>query len=142
MQKKNVVFILKNNMVNKSPLLHGQKTKTPLDLITERLFFVFPLNDKQIQFLNTIIYKDDLFWINYWSLTHTLFAMIWALIGKIIPVFNLKNYLIFHTTFELWELWAGGYLTGEHALTIQELVDGLMDTLFGIVGFYILNIII
>ena len=31
-------------------------------------------------------------------------------------------------------MWAGGYFTGQHQLIIQEVIDGVMDTLFGLIG--------
>lgn len=121
-----------------SPLLVGQVTETPLDLVTNRLLFTFPLNEKQISFLNTVIYQDDLFYINYWSLTHTFFAMIWGFMMLQWPShFTVFRYLMVHTLFEIWEMWAGGYFSGRFQLTLPELVDGVMDTLFGLAGIYL-----
>lgn len=122
-----------------SPLLHGRKTNTPLDLTIQKLYFLFPLTDKHVEFLNTIIYKDDFFWINYWSLTHTLYGIFWGLMHRFVnkQFFSLRNFLGIHTAFEIWELWAGGYFTGLHPVTIQELLDVVMDTVFGVVGYYI-----
>lgn len=127
-----------------SPLLHGKETGTPLDLTIQKLYFLFPLSKKQVEFLNTIIYKDEYFWINYWSLTHTGFGMFWGLMNKLVhpKIFSLHNFVWFHTIFEIWELWAGGYLTGKQPLTIQELLDVLMDSLFGIFGYYITNFLV
>lgn len=129
----------------KSPLLVGQVTETPLDLVTSRLLFTFPLNSQQVEWLNTVIYEDDVFYINYWSLTHTFFGMIWGLLmvcifyyfPSISSYLTVTNYLILHTLFEIWEMWAGGYFTGEFELTLQELVDGVMDTLFGLAGVFL-----
>lgn len=124
-----------NMKTNVSPLLHAIKTNTPLDLVSERFFFIIPLNYEQIQWLNTVIYKDNLFWINYWSLTHTFLGFIYGLFQRIWPeYFTIKNYLILHTLFEIWELWASGYLTGERKLVLQEILDIIMDTLFGFIG--------
>ena len=121
-----------------SPLLHGRRTGTPLDRTLEKLYFVFPISDAQAQHLNTVIYGDRLFWINYWSLTHAFFGFLWGLMSFALPdLFSLGTYLVVHTMFELWELWAGGYLTGQEPLTVQELMDVLMDTLFGVAGFYL-----
>ncbi len=122
-------------MPKPSPLLYGRETGTPLDLITERLFFVWPLSKRQIEWLNTVIYEDRLFLINYWSLTHTFFGFLW---GLAFPSPSPLPFILFHTLFEIWELWAGGYLgSGSGTLTIQEMVDVVMDTLFGVAGFYI-----
>lgn len=122
----------------RSPLLHGQVTKSPLDLVTERIFFIIPITARQVQFLNRIIYRDNLFWINYWSLTHTFFGLLWGLLHLFWPrLFSIRNYIIVHTIFEIWELWAGGYFTGKHPLIIQEIVDLIMDTLFGLLGVYL-----
>jgi len=44
-----------------------------------------------------------------------------------------------HTLFELWELWAGGYLTGETPLILPEIVDIIMDTVFGLLGIYLVK---
>lgn len=126
-----------------SPLLHGQKTNTPLDLITERLYFVWPLSKRQIEWLNTVIYNRYPFWINYWSLTHFGWGVIWALLGSLSNqkgVFSLPGLLIFHTVFELWELWAGGYLSGAHILDVAEFVDIVMDTVFAVLGFLFLTV--
>ncbi len=122
-----------------SPLLYGQETKTALDLITKRLYFIWPLSKKQIEWLNTVIYKDQIFLINYWSFTHTFFGFLWGLAEVFWSkrVFSVTNYLIFHSLFELWELWAGGYLTGQRALNLAELVDVVMDTLFGVSWSYL-----
>ena len=123
-----------------SPLLHGQVTGTPLDLITKRLYFIWPLTDRQVEWLNTKIYQDDLFLINYWSFTHTLFGMLWGYLSAGFRFWpTLLSYLITHSIFELWELWAGGYI-GFHPLyrlDYREIADVIMDTLFGIVGFLI-----
>jgi len=129
---------MKKNYGESSPLIHGQLTKSPLDMVTERLFFIWPLTQDQVKWLNTVIYRDNLFWINYWSLTHTLIGMFWGLLYLWNPsVFSIKNYLIAHVLFELWEMWAGGYFTGEHQLIIQEVIDGVMDTLFGLAGVFL-----
>jgi len=123
-----------------SPLLHGRVTKSPLDLVTERLFFVVPLTMDQIQWLNTVIYHDRLFWINYWSLTHTFVALFWGVLHLLWPdTFSIRRYLMAHTLFELWELWAGGYLTGETPLILPEIVDIIMDTVFGLLGIYLVK---
>jgi len=129
-----------SNKITESPLIHGQMTQTPLDLVTERLFFLIPLTKEQVKWLNTVIYSDNLFWINYWSLTHTLVALFWGILHVMWPdVFSIRNYLIAHTLFEIWELWAGGYLTGKQKLIIQEVVDIIMDTLFGLMGIYLIK---
>jgi hypothetical protein len=123
-----------------SPLLHGVETKNSLDLITKRLYFIWPLSPNQVEWLNTIIYKDDLFWINYWSLTHLVFGVIWELIRKCTgynTLFGLTSYLVVHTIFEIWELWAGGYLSGVFPLDKQEIMDCVMDTIFGLAGIFI-----
>lgn len=123
-----------------SPLLHGQLTKTPLDLVTERIFFIWPVTREQVKWLNTIIYRDDLFWINYWSLTHTFIGLLWGVLHVLCPsFFSIRNYIIAHTLFEIWELWAGGYFTGQHPLIVQEIVDLIMDTLFGLAGVYLMK---
>ena len=89
-----------------SPLLHGQQTGTPLDAITNRLFFIWPLSENHVEWLNTTIYTDDLFWINYWSLTHMLYGFLWGLFfynyGFWVALFS---FLVTHTIFEVWELW-------------------------------------
>lgn len=124
-----------------SPLLHGQETGTPLDSITERLFFVWPLDRDQIRWLNTVIYSDNLFHVNYWSLTHSLFGFLWGMISGLWQtgrdIFSLGNYLLFHTLFELWELWAGGYLDGTRLVDVRELADVVVDTIFGVAGFFL-----
>jgi len=135
-------------MSDVSPLLHGVKTKSSLDLITERLYFIWPLSESQIEWLNTIVYKDDVFWINYWSYTHLVFGMFWELLRRLtfstFPVFskllNVKNFIIFHTIFEIWELWAGGYFSGIHKFDFQEFVDCVVDTLFGLLGIYFIKL--
>lgn len=119
----------------KSPLLVGQTTNSPLDLVTSRLLFIWPLTDSQVKWLNTVIYQDSLFYINYWSLTHTFFGMIWGLFMLRWPkIFTIGQYILLHTIFEIWEAWAGGYFSGRFKMTLNELVDGLMDTLFGLAG--------
>ncbi len=115
-----------------SPLLHGQQTGTPLDLITERLYFIWPLTDEQVEWLNTVIYRDSLFHINYWSLTHTFFGFLWGMAG-----FPLFSFIVFHSLFELWELWAGGYLSGRYSFTSREIADVISDTLFGVIGYWL-----
>ncbi len=126
-----------------SPLLHGQVTKgvySPLDLVTQRIFFLIPITPTQIEWLNRIIYRDNLFWINYWSLTHTFVGLFWGLLHALWPdTFSIWNYLIAHTLFELWELWAGGYFSGKHPFIIQEFVDIIMDTLFGLAGVFLVK---
>lgn len=123
-----------------TPLLHGSKTHTPLDLITENLYFIFPLNPDQVDFLNTIIYSDKYFHINYWSLTHLIFGIFWGIMHIFLPnIFSILNYFLFHTIFEFWELYAGGYLTGEHPIIIPEIIDIIMDTLFGLIGILIIK---
>jgi len=124
-------------MNDPSPLLHGRTVGTPLDNITNRLYFIFPLSKNAVEWLNTVIYKDDIFWINYWSLTHTLFGIFWGLLYKWNPFFNLQNLIIFHTIFEIWEFWAGGYFSGTREIILPEIIDTLMDTLFAIGGFYL-----
>ena len=42
-----------------------------------------------------------------------------------------------HTLFEIWELWAGGYFDGTFPITVREIVDIIMDTAFGAIGFYL-----
>jgi len=120
-----------------SPLLHGKITKTPLDLVTDRLYGLFPLNNKQIEYLNTIIYKDKFFWINYWSFTHFFLAFFAAYLN----ITSMKTYVILHITFELWELWSGGYITEingtKHNIDIQEITDTLLDILIATIGFYL-----
>lgn len=117
-----------------SPLLTGKRTDTPLDLITYNLYFLFPLSDSQIQWLNKPIYSDKYFHINNWSLTHTLFGMFWGILRKWFPFFSLVNYLIFHTLFEIWEVIAIHKLGN---LDFRETLDIIMDTIFGVIGFYI-----
>ena len=41
--------------------------------------------------------------------------------------------------FELWELWAGGYLDGTHSLIFEEIVDIIMDTIFAFIGYYLVS---
>jgi len=126
-----------------TPLLHAIPTKTPLDLVTEKFFFIFPITPKQMEWLNTIIYKDSTFWINYWSLTHTLLGMIYGILSFKFPTkFTIMRYIILHTIFEIWELWAAGYLTGIRQLVYQELVDIIMDTIFGLIGVYLIRFIL
>ena len=122
-----------------SPLIHGKINNTPLDNITQNLWFIFPLNKQQIKFLNTVIYKNKYIWINYWSLTHIVPAIIFGLIFNK-NEFNLKIliiYIILHTLFELWELYAGGYFSGKFKINIIEINDIIFDTLFAVLGFYI-----
>jgi hypothetical protein len=132
-----------------SPLLHGQKTDTALDLITERLYFVLPLTPRQIEWLNTVIYNRYPFWINYWSFTHLAWGVIWALLQRFTgslgkQLFSFRNLMIFHALFEIWELWAGGYIgPGQiRRLNFAELVDISMDTLFTIFGYFISSLVI
>lgn len=131
---------LQKSKIKPTPLLHAIPTKTPLDLVIERLFFVIPLSREGMEWLNTIIYQDEVFWINYWSLTHTLLGMVYGIFHLLWPeTWTIWNYLVLHTLFELWELWAGGYLTGESKLIYQEIVDLVMDTIFGLLGVYIVK---
>lgn len=123
-----------------SPLLHGHQTGTGLDLITNRLFFIIPLTPQQIDFLNTPLFTPGPFYVNMWSLTHTLFGMIWGIAEKYLPnIFSVQNFIIFHTIFELWELWTGGYLDGPRTLDFREVLDIMMDTLFGLLGIYLVR---
>jgi len=125
--------------MDESPLLRGYKTNTPLDLITYNLYFLFPMTQEHVDWLNKTIYKDNLFDINNWSLTHLGFGIIWGLFSKLYPnIFTLKNLIIFHTIFEIWELWTIHLIVDK--FTIQELVDIIMDTIFAIIGFYLLQI--
>src|SRR3990172_6085627 len=114
-----------------SALLTGYRTGTPLDLITYRLYFLFPLSQSQVEWLNQPIYRDNLFEINNWSLTHTFFAWIWGLLNRYYNAkwFSLTNYLILHTLFEIWEVWAIHIPVKE--LDGAEIVDIIMDTIFG-----------
>ena len=107
-------------MADQSPLLVGQIKGTPLDLITKRLYFIFPLTDKSIKYLNKPVLPEiqlkildfilqnhrtkGVYVYNNWTYTHFIFAFVCGLFGV-----GLKNYMIFHTLFEIWELWAGGY---------------------------------
>lgn len=116
-----------------SPLLHGQQTGTDLDAITNKLYFIYKLSDKQINWLNTIIYSDKYFHINYWSLTHTFFGMAWGFLKKYNNKFNILNFVIFHTLFEIWELWAFGYQNIQD-VDVKEWIDIVMDTIFGLIG--------
>lgn len=126
-------------MVMTSPLLHGKITKTPLDLVTDRLYGLFPLDERQIQYLNTIIYKDNVFWINYWSFTHFFLGFFVGFVFK--RYLTIRTYSKLHILFELWELWAGGYIVPvnnvSHKLDIQEITDTLLDITLGILGFYV-----
>jgi hypothetical protein len=133
-----------------SPLLVGQETGGPLDNITKRLFFIFPLSKESITFLNRplfpktqlkildLILQDkrtkDVYVLNYWSFTHFAYAFFFGSFGV-----GLIEYLIFHTLFELWELWAGNYqyfnLESEgRPLIPEEIIDILFDTLFAAMG--------
>ena len=126
--------------MSRSPLLHGSVTGTPLDLITKRLYFIWPLSKSQIEWLNTIVYNRYPFWINYWSFTHFVFGIIWGVVSIWVKSFrNVTGFLIFHTVFEIWELWAGGYLGGPNELVFTELVDIVMDTLFALLGYLLVN---
>lgn len=117
--------------------MHGQVTGTALDQITNKLYFVFPLRPKDVKFLNTVIYGDDLFWINYWSLTHFVFGLVWGLLGRVWPdILTLRGLLLFHTIFEIWEFWASGYFSAKRQVILPELVDVAMDTLFALAGFW------
>ena len=64
-----------------------------------------------------------------------VFGMIWGLLYRYVNKkwFSGRNYLIFHTLFEIWELYAIG-----GPLTIPEFVDIIMDTIFGYAGFYMI----
>lgn len=127
-----------------TPLLHGQITDTPLDAITKRLFFVIPLSRNAIEWLNTIVYRnDDLgIWINYWSGTHVLWGILWGLAGQLFPsVFTALGLLIFHSLFELWELWAGGYFE-RRQLIRAEVIDIFFDTVFAMIGFFITRLVL
>ena len=126
-----------NEIANSSPLLTGFRTGTPIDLITYRLYFLFPLSEKQVEFLNRPIYRDKWFNINNWSLTHTFFGWLWGLMGRYYnaQLFSLTNYLIFHTLFEIWEVWAIHLPFWQ--LDIVEIIDILMDTLFGVMGYWL-----
>ena len=130
----------KKSKIPVTPLLHAIPSKTPLDLVTERFFFLIPLSKEQMEWLNTIIYQDEIFWINYWSLTHTFLGIVYGIFYYLYPnIFTVNRYILLHTFFELWELWGGGYLTGEHQLIYQEIVDIIMDTIFGLTGLYLMN---
>ena len=123
------------NVTKESPLLEGYSTGTQLDAITYRLFFIFPLTESQVQFLNTVIYKNDSIHINYWSLTHTLFGMIWGLFHLYDKKwFSFRNYVIFHTLFEIWEVYA---ISKFENLNLKEWNDILLDTIFGSIGFWL-----
>ena len=124
------------NFQKPSPLLHGYLTNTPLDWIIK---FLTP---KQVAWLNTIIYRDQIFWINYWSLTHTIWGFIWGLMEIFTSsnMFNLKSLIIAHTLFEIWELWAGGYLW-DRSFNFPEMIDCVMDTLFTIPGYYLAKLL-
>lgn len=122
-----------------SPLLTGYKTNTPLDLITYNLYFLFPLTQEQVNTLNTVIYSDEYFHINYWSLTHLFGGIIWGILNYFYPkIFSLTNYIILHTIFEIWELHSIHLPLNE--LTIQEIIDIIMDTIFGVVGFLLIKL--
>lgn len=110
-----------------SPLLVGFPTDTPLDYLLK------PFTKEQIDFLNKDIYVDSTFHINNWSLLHLLSGLIWGLLYKKHPFFNLLNFVILHSIFEFWEVWAVHLV--QECFTFKELVDIIMDTLFGIVGF-------
>jgi len=120
----------------RSPLLEGYKTGKPIDLITYNLLFMIPITQKQVDWLNTVIYKDKLFHINYWSLSHMLFGIVWGLLNKHWSdnIFNTKLLLIAHTIFELWEWYAI-----RSPVNIQEFVDTIMDTVFAYVGFKLIT---
>ncbi len=120
-----------------SPLITGKLEQTPLDMVTERLLFTLPLNAEQIQWLNTPIWAGEKVHINYWTLTHFFFGMVSGILYYQTrwKIFSLPAYFIQHALFELWELWAGGYLDGRHPLTVMEVNDILIDTLFGLLGF-------
>jgi hypothetical protein len=131
-----------NHLEKVSPLLHGKITGTPLDAITTRLFFIFPLSRDAIKWLNTIIYRNDDFgiWINYWSYTHTLWGMLWGLAHYFLSqkLFSVRNFLIFHTLFEVWELWAGGYFYNSK-LNSAEIIDIIFDTIFACIGLILMG---
>jgi hypothetical protein len=129
--------------IRPTPLLHAEVTDTPLDLVSERFFFLIPLRKETIEWLNTVIYKNEHFWINYWSLTHTFIGILWGLAMKLYPnVFTVWRYIIAHTLFEIWEAWAGGYLTGQRQLVYQEVIDALMDTIFGLLGILFVHMLL
>ena len=135
-----------SNTKNASPLLHGKITNTPLDFVTTRLYFIFPLSYNAIQCLNTIVYRnDDLgLWINYWSGTHILWGIIWGLAHIILSksIFSVNNFVITHSIFELWALWAGGFLSNNaQKLNAPEILDTLLDTIFACLGMLIIGLI-
>lgn len=116
-----------------SPLIHGQITGTPGDIITTRLYFLVPLSKSQIDFLNTSIVYN----INLWSITHINWGILFGLLSLKYPqVFNLVSLVVIHTLFEIWELWAFGYFD-EVPLDCREVLDVLFDTLFAVLGFYL-----
>jgi hypothetical protein len=55
-------------------------------------------------------------------------------------IFTLGGLLVFHTLFEIWELWAGGYLTKIRTLDFPEMVDVVMDTIFSLIGYLIAHL--
>ena len=122
-----------------SPLLHGKITGTPLDAITTKFYFIFPLSSEAIKWLNTLIYRNDNLglWINRWSATHVLWGILWGIAHRFLSkkLFSPLNFLIIHTLFELWELWAGGYLKNSaEKLNVPEILDTIMDTIFASIG--------
>lgn len=130
-------------MKKPSSLLHGHITNTPLDSITTRLFFIFPLSKDAIHWLNTIIYRNDNLglWINYWSGTHMLWGMLWGLarIFTRSSFFSTNALLITHLLFEIWELWAAGYVQNKFENLIPaEIIDLILDTIFAMIGYWII----
>ncbi len=82
-----------------------------------------------VKFLDTYILGDkhSLLYLNYWHINHFLSGLLFGLFQA-----SFLLYFVLHT---LWELWQLGI--GMTPRSLRGFLDILMDTLVGLLGWYI-----
>jgi hypothetical protein len=120
---------LSSKELQTKPILVGTPSESPGDIIRKKLYFLFPLTDPQIDFLNGLLIKNTEPPINYWSLTHLMWGVAARLSGM-----GLTSTFLIHTIFEVWEALAFGYFIIRPFDSV-EAMDSVLDTIFAVIGY-------
>lgn len=78
-------------------------------------------------------------------MTHLMWGILWGIASWVLSKYTFTpiNLLIVHTVFEIWELWAGGYLdNGGERLNTPEILDTILDTIFALIGLFVFGAIL
>ncbi len=115
-------------VVSDSPLIVTTHHNTPLD------WFSTFMPQKLRDWMNAFIIKANPVFINRWAFIHLISGI---LVGLFMD--NWLVALVLHTVYEIWE-WAAGPGYMGRTLTKVVIIDSVIDTVFYMVGFFVVQV--